>query len=146
LPERVTPLAGRLSGEALTALIAAAALFVGDDADTAQLAASLGVPMVGVQSGATDAVERAPAGPRAVAVARAMSCGPCYLSRLEDCPRGLACLRGLDPVSVYLACAKLLARRLPAKPAAAEPAPTARAKPSAKKPARTRTAVPAGGN
>ncbi len=111
--DQVTPLAGKLSADALTAVIAASALFVGNDGDLKHVAAALGVPTVGVQSGTVDAAEWAPAGPRAVAVARAMTCGPCYLTRAEDCPRALACLRGLDPAAVFLTCEMLLGRPLP---------------------------------
>ena len=55
-----------------------------------------------------DAREWGPVGPRAVAIARDMVCSPCYLSKVEDCHRGLACLRELEPGRVYEACKRLL--------------------------------------
>ena len=43
-----------------------------------------------------------PMGGRAVALFRNMICAPCYLSKAEDCPRALACIRLLDPAQVRL--------------------------------------------
>ncbi len=121
--EQVMSLVGKLPLDVQPAVIAACALFVGNDGGLKHVAAALGTPTVGVHSAVVDPAEWAPAGPRAVAVARAMSCGPCYLTRAEDCPRDLACLRDLPPLSVHRICEMLLARRVPAGSGQAAPAP-----------------------
>ena len=109
-PSRVISAIGKLSAEALPAILARCDLFVGPDGDALHLAAAIGIPTVGLHAGMTDPAERGPIGPRAVAVARAMTCSPCYLRQVSDCPRGLACLRALEPLAVYRACETLLAR------------------------------------
>jgi hypothetical protein len=70
----------------------------------------MGIPTIGIHSGVVDAIEWAPVGRRAVALRRNMTCSPCYFARAEDCPRGLACLRYLDPAMVYQAATMMLAR------------------------------------
>ncbi len=112
-------LAGAVSLADLPALLGAGALFVGNDSGPKHIAASLGVPTIGIHSGAVDAVEWGPAGPRAVALQRRMSCSPCYLSKAEDCSRGLACLTELEPREVHRYCELLLARAA-TRPAVAE--------------------------
>jgi O-antigen biosynthesis protein len=115
-PEAVTSLVGKLPLADLPALLARAALFLGNDSGPKHIAAGLGVPTVGVHSGTVDVREWGPIGPNAVAVAREMVCSPCYLSNPEDCRRGLACLRQLSPEIVYDACRRLLLLNAPAVP------------------------------
>ncbi|MGH7156276.1 MAG: glycosyltransferase family 9 protein, partial [Acetobacteraceae bacterium] len=102
-----------LSG--LARLLAECALFVGNDSGPKHIAAAVGTPTIGIHSGTVDPTEWAPVGPSAVAVARKMTCSPCYLNRLADCPRELACIRQLDPGAVFSVCRRLLMRepRLP---------------------------------
>jgi ADP-heptose:LPS heptosyltransferase len=83
-------------------------LFVGNNSGPKHLAASLGVPTIGIHSGVVDATEWAPLGPQAVAIRRQMICGPCYLEFASDCPRDLACLSGLRPRDVLAVCRRLL--------------------------------------
>ena len=91
-------------------LLRACALYVGNNSGPKHIAAALGVPTIGIHSGVVDAIEWGPIGKRAVAVRRNMTCSPCYLARLEDCPRGFACMRGLEPTSVQEVSEILLAR------------------------------------
>jgi ADP-heptose:LPS heptosyltransferase len=84
-------------------------LFVGNNSGPKHIAAGLGVPTVGIHSGVVDAHEWGPLGPRAVAMQRDMSCSPCYLTKMEDCRREFACMKGLRPGDVYRACERLLA-------------------------------------
>jgi ADP-heptose:LPS heptosyltransferase/GT2 family glycosyltransferase len=107
--EAVASLAGKTSLAGLTELLACCVLYVGNNSGPKHIAAALGVPTIGVHSGVIDSAEWAPIGKRAMALRRNMSCGPCYLARLEDCPRNLACLRQLEPSSVWQACRMLLA-------------------------------------
>ena len=107
--EAVASLAGKTSLAGLTELLACCVLYVGNNSGPKHIAAALGVPTIGVHSGVIDSAEWAPIGKRAMALRRNMSCGPCYLARLEDCPRNLACLRQLEPSSVWQACRTLLA-------------------------------------
>lgn len=106
--DRVFDLAGKLALSELPVLLSRAALFVGNNSGPQHLAASLGVPTVGIHSGVVDAHEWGPNGPRAVAVRRRMSCSPCFIEKAKDCPRSLACLTGLAPGDVYRQCRRLL--------------------------------------
>jgi ADP-heptose:LPS heptosyltransferase/GT2 family glycosyltransferase len=114
--ERVLSQVGLLGPDVLPAVIAGCALFVGNDSGLKHIAGALGVPTIGVHSGVVDPVEWAPQGTMAVAVARAMSCSPCYLTRIENCPREFACMRGLPPLAVHRLCETMLARPIPAAP------------------------------
>lgn len=117
-PAAIWSLIGKTRLADLPALLVRCALFVGNNSGPQHVAAALGVPTVGIHSGVVDAREWAPIGPRAVAVHRVMSCGPCYHSTLEECGRGLACLRGLLPSDVFGVCQQLLATA-PTKPGTA---------------------------
>jgi ADP-heptose:LPS heptosyltransferase/GT2 family glycosyltransferase len=112
--DRVMSLVGKLPLHVLPAVIAGCSLYVGNDSGPKHIAASVGVPTIGVHSGTVDPIEWAPMGQRSVAVARAMTCGPCYLNRLEDCSRGLACMRELEPQAVHRVCEMMLAQVVPA--------------------------------
>jgi ADP-heptose:LPS heptosyltransferase/GT2 family glycosyltransferase len=108
--DRIMSVVGQLPLAALPVAMAGCAMYVGNDSGPKHIAAAVGIPTVGVHSGTVDPVEWAPVGPRAVAVARAMACSPCYLNRLSDCPRELACLRQLEPQAVFRICEAVLAR------------------------------------
>jgi len=115
--DRVVSLVGAVKLADLGNVMAACALFVGNNSGPKHLAASLGVPTVGVHSAVVDAGEWAPVGGNAVALQRKVLCGPCYLEFASDCPRAMACLTGLRPRDVLAACRRALALR----PAAAPP-------------------------
>ncbi len=127
--DSVTSLVGKVPLAELPALLAGMSLFLGNDSGPKHIAAGLGVPTVGVHAGTVDVREWGPVGPAAIAVARAVVCSPCYLSKIEDCRRGLVCIRQLEPASVYEACRRLLlldASRQPAPdpgPGSGEPDP-----------------------
>jgi ADP-heptose:LPS heptosyltransferase len=108
--EAVVSLAGRTSLRDLPALLSACALYVGNNSGPKHIAAALGVPTIGIHSGVVDAIEWGPIGKRAVALRRNMTCSPCYLARMEDCPRNYACMQGLEPTAVQEVSEVLLAR------------------------------------
>ncbi len=108
-PERVFRLVGTLGLKQLPLLLLACDLYVGNDSGPKHMAASLGVPTIGVHSGSVDATEWGPMGPAAVGIRRDMTCSPCYLAKVSDCHRGLACLHGIRVGDVYRACRRLLA-------------------------------------
>jgi O-antigen biosynthesis protein len=108
-PAMVRSLVGKVPLADLPALLAKAALFVGNNSGPQHLAAALGVPTVGIHSGTVDAREWGPVGPNAIAIRRSMVCSPCYLSDPADCWRGLACMTELRPIEVYDVCLRLLA-------------------------------------
>ncbi len=110
----VVSLAGQTSLAELTALLAVCALYVGNNSGPKHIAAALGIPTVGIHSGVVDAAEWGPIGPRAIALQRDMTCGPCYLVRMEDCVRDMACLKRLEPAVVHHYCEMMLARAVPA--------------------------------
>jgi len=107
----VASLVGALRLTELPAVMQACAIFVGNNSGPKHLAASLGVPTVGIHSGVVDAGEWAPLGPAALALQRRVICGPCYLEFANDCPRGMACLTGIKPRDVLAVCRRLLAMR-----------------------------------
>jgi ADP-heptose:LPS heptosyltransferase/GT2 family glycosyltransferase len=106
----VISLAGRTSLVDLQRLLVACALYVGNNSGPKHIAAGLGVPTIGIHSGIVDAKEWGPLGPRAIALQRNMVCSPCYLVKPDDCVRGMACLKGLEPGTVQQYCEMMLAR------------------------------------
>ena len=110
--EAVVSLVGKTTLRQLPELLRACALYVGNNSGPKHIAAALGVPTIGLHSGVVDAIEWGPIGRRAVALRRNMSCSPCYLARQEDCPRGFACMRGLEPIAVQEVAETFLARPL----------------------------------
>ena len=108
--DAVVSVVGKTPLRQLPDLLRACALYVGNNSGPKHIAAALGVPTIGIHSGVVDAIEWGPIGKRAVAVRRNMTCSPCYLARLEDCPRGFACMRGLEPTSVQEVSEVFLAR------------------------------------
>jgi len=109
----VISLVGKTPLRDLPGLLARCALYVGNNSGPKHIAAALGVPTIGIHSGVVDAIEWGPVGQRAVALRRSMACSPCYLARPDDCPRALACLRGLEPTLVHETARAFLARRVP---------------------------------
>jgi O-antigen biosynthesis protein len=107
--DAVRSLVGKIDLRELPHLLTSAALFVGNNSGPQHLAASLGVPTVGIHSGTVDAREWGPLGSNAVAVRRDVLCSPCYFSDTGDCPRQLACLTELQPSDVFEICDRLLA-------------------------------------
>ncbi len=115
----VFSMVGRLGLKHLPLLMLACDLYVGNDSGPKHLAASLGVPTVGIHSGSVDAVEWGPMGPAAIGLRRAMTCSPCYIAKAADCPRALGCLIGIRVGDVHRACQQLLGlSRRPAATAA----------------------------
>jgi O-antigen biosynthesis protein len=108
-PDCVRSLVGAVELAELPALLANAALFVGNNSGPHHLAAGLGVPTVGIHSGSVDAREWGPVGLNTVAIRRNMVCSPCYFWDAADCRRGLACLTELRPAEVFDICDRLLA-------------------------------------
>jgi ADP-heptose:LPS heptosyltransferase len=122
-PASVWSLIGCVKLGDLPGLINRCALFVGNNSGPQHIAAGLGVPTVGIHSGVVDAREWGPMGTAAGAIHRVMTCAPCYHSKLDDCGRGLACLRGLLPADVLRLCQRLLATSasVSASPSSAAP-------------------------
>jgi len=106
--DHIVSLAGKLKLSELPYFLANCALFVGNDSGPKHIAAALGVPAIGIHPGVVDPQEWGPLGERAVAIKKEMSCSPCYLSKAEDCHRGLACLTQLTPGAVFPICQRLL--------------------------------------
>ncbi len=107
--DAVWSLIGKVRLGELPDVLTACSLFVGNNSGPHHIAAALGLPTIGIHSGVTDTGEWGPMGPQAIAISRDMSCGPCYLSKMEECSRNFACMRQLLPGEVYHACKRLLA-------------------------------------
>jgi ADP-heptose:LPS heptosyltransferase/GT2 family glycosyltransferase len=120
-PDKVFSLVGRTGLRDLPTVLLAAVLYIGNDSGPKHMAASLGVPTIGIHSGTVDVTEWGPMGVHALAIHREMSCSPCYLARASDCHRGLACLGGIKVGDVFRACQRMLLLN----PAMAEDAPHA---------------------
>lgn len=108
----VVSLAGKTPLRDLPALLANTVLYVGNNSGPKHIAAAVGVPSIGIHSGVVDATEWGPVGPVAIAIRRKMACSPCYLARVEDCPRSVACLNELDPAQVFEAAVAMLGKPL----------------------------------
>jgi len=106
--DHIVSLAGKLKLSELPYFLANCALFVGNDSGPKHIAAALGIPAIGIHPGVVDPQEWGPLGERAIAVKKEMSCSPCYLSKADDCHRGLACLTQLTPGAVFPICQRLL--------------------------------------
>jgi ADP-heptose:LPS heptosyltransferase len=104
----VFSLVGKTSLRDLPNVLRACDLYVGNDSGPKHMAASLGVPTIGIHSGSVDAGEWGPLGPHTVTIRRDMTCSPCYLARASDCHRSLACLTGIKVGDVYRACQRML--------------------------------------
>jgi ADP-heptose:LPS heptosyltransferase len=109
--EQVFSLVGKTSLRDLPTLLLSADLYVGNDSGPKHMAASLGLPTIGIHSGSVDASEWGPMGTSTVTIRRDMTCGPCYIALAADCPRSLACLHGIAVGDVYRACERLLLLR-----------------------------------
>lgn len=109
----IVSLVGKTPLRELPMLLANAVLYIGNDSGPKHIAAAVGVPTIGIHSGVVDTMEWGPVGSSAIALRRNMACSPCYLARQEDCPRDLACLKGLEPTLVYEAAVAMLARPIP---------------------------------
>jgi ADP-heptose:LPS heptosyltransferase/GT2 family glycosyltransferase len=107
-PSRVESLVGRIKLAELPSVMRGCSLFIGNNSGPQHMAASLGLPTIGIHSGVVDAAEWAPLGAQAIAMRRRMMCSPCYLEFVSDCPRDLACLRGLLPRDVFAAAQSFL--------------------------------------
>jgi len=91
-------LAGKTDLLALSALLAQAALFVGNDSGPAHLAAAMGTPTLTI-FGSTNPNWTAPLGERArTSGPHPVPCTPCYL---KLCPIGLPCLKELTVDEVW---------------------------------------------
>ncbi len=107
--DAVASVVGEVPLAKLPALLSRCVLYVGNDSGPKHIAAAVGIPTIGIHSGTVDPTEWGPMGPLAVAISRQMSCSPCYLNRLADCVRDLACIRQIDPGTVFAVCRQFLA-------------------------------------
>jgi heptosyltransferase II len=103
-----TDLVGRTNLAALTALLRAAELFVGNDSGPMHLAAALGTPTVGI-FGSSSPIWTGPRGARTTVVAvEDFPCHPCFL---RTCPEPRFCLETITPRRVLAAARSLLPGR-----------------------------------
>ena len=107
-PDALISLVGKVGLSNLPIVLKACRLFVGNDSGPKHLAASLGVPTLGIHSSNVDPSEWGPSGRYALAIRRRVTCGPCYIAVPSDCHRDLYCLRSIRPGDVFRACNTLL--------------------------------------
>ena len=97
-------LCGATSLGQLAALVQGAALVVANDSGPMHLAAALSRPVVAI-FGPTDPLWVGPYGQSAAVIAAGVSCAPCYLRRMSQCPHAHVCLEGLKVTEVARHCA-----------------------------------------
>ncbi len=85
-------LTGTLGMTDLPPVIAGLDLFIGNDTGTTHLAALLGVPTVCIFAGQPHIHSWRPLGRHVVTLRANVECSPCYLPRIEHCPRGHLCV------------------------------------------------------
>jgi ADP-heptose:LPS heptosyltransferase/GT2 family glycosyltransferase len=124
--DAVKNLVGRTGLRDLPSVLRAADLYVGNDSGPKHIAAATGVPTIGIHSGSVDSGEWGAVGPHALTIRRDMTCSPCYLARVADCHRGLACLDGIRVRDVFAACLRMLALAAPLPAHATRPEPATR--------------------
>ena len=90
-------------------LIAAADCFVGCDSGPKHLAASAGIPVVGLQSGFVDPVMWGPMNVSGVSLVRNVHCAPCYIDDAAKCPRQVDCMTQITVADVYRQITRALA-------------------------------------
>ena len=93
--------AGAHSLDELLPLIAGADCLVGCDSGPKHLAASVGIPVVGLQSGFVDPVMWGPMNLHGVSLIRNVRCAPCYIDDATLCPRKVACMTQISVADVY---------------------------------------------
>jgi heptosyltransferase-1 len=102
-------LSGRTTIAGLVSLIRHAAICVTNDSGSMHLAVAVGSPVVSV-FGPTNPFRIGPYG-RPHAVVRAdITCAPCYLRRLRDCPRNHLCMQEVTATMVIERVERALAR------------------------------------
>ena len=114
-PKCVYNLAGQLPLSELPGLLTRCALCVGNDSGSKHIAAGLGVPTIGMYSGAVDPHRYRPSGVDALSIMKNTLFSPCHLGRSDDSPRQMACLTGLSVSAVFDLSCKLLAISYPGR-------------------------------
>jgi lipopolysaccharide heptosyltransferase I len=102
-------LCGRTSVSDLVALIKKAAICVTNDSGSMHIAAAVGIPVVSI-FGPTNPVWIGPYGQPQSIVRAGVSCSPCNLRRLCDCPHQHICIRDVTAAMVIDRVDRLLAR------------------------------------
>lgn len=92
----VVSLAGRTRLPELIGLVQGAHLCIMHDSGPMHLATALRKPMIAIY-GPTSPVRTGPYGRRESVARLRLSCSPCYLKRVADCPHGHRCMRELTP-------------------------------------------------
>jgi ADP-heptose:LPS heptosyltransferase/GT2 family glycosyltransferase len=92
---------GKHSINDLVSFIATADCFVGCDSGPKHLAASAGIPVVGLQSGFVDPVMWGPMNVSGISLIRKVNCAPCYLDDAAKCPRQVDCMTQIAVADVY---------------------------------------------
>ena len=105
----VLDLSGKTTVSELAGLISRAAMCVTNDSGPMHLAAALNAPLVAI-FGPTDSIWVGPYG-RPESVLRAgLTCSPCYLRRIKDCPFGHACMKQVTPALVIQRIERMLSK------------------------------------
>ena len=100
---------GAYSLNELLDVVAEADCFIGCDSGPKHLAASAGIPVIGLQSSFVDPVMWGPMNAGGVSLIRNVQCGPCYIDNASKCPRQVACMTQISVADVYTQAHRVLA-------------------------------------
>lgn len=113
-------LSGKTTLSELAAVMSRAAVAVTNDSGPMHLAVALDRPVVSV-FGPTDAVWIGPYRQPEGVVSADLTCAPCYLRRLRDCPHDHACMAGVPAATVIARIESILAGKPSRAPGSMEP-------------------------
>lgn len=99
-PGRALVAAGETDVSTLAALLSRCTLLVSNDSGPMHVAAAVGTPVVAIFSGKDFPGRWYPQGDQHVILQHDVPCSPCFLN---DCPKDLLCLRGIEPRDVIQA-------------------------------------------
>jgi ADP-heptose:LPS heptosyltransferase len=118
--ERASNDCGRLGWPALLTALRSASCVIGNNSGIGHLSGSFGTPTVSVFGGSHERREWRPRGDNVVLLTRAIGCSPCQLDHGDTSPYNKACLRQIEPVSVFEAAVRIMERAAAADRAGGE--------------------------
>jgi lipopolysaccharide heptosyltransferase II len=99
--ESIFSMAGKVSLDGFLYALKKCDLFIGNNSGPIHMAASIGVPALGIYAGTSHVFEWGPVGLQAAAIYRNMPCSPCYFTSTDQCPYDMACLKKIYPEQVW---------------------------------------------
>lgn len=108
--ERVSNDCGRIAWPALLSALRSAACVIGNNSGIGHLSGAFGTPTVSVFGGSHERLEWRPRGANVVLLTRAIGCSPCQLDHGDTSLYDKACLREIEPKTVFDAAVRVMSR------------------------------------